>query len=170
MQISIKFTIFFLLAAITAGSVSAQKKINEGIIIYTASYELNAEQLRYADQLPKEITCYFRGDSTAAIVKQGAVIIKGVSVFKANYHSLLIEIPSASKKIVVVMTPDEVEQEKAANPLFKGTTGDEKQVIDGYNCNKVTLTDTKTGAGYEIWVTNDIELVPNSVSKLVSGF
>lgn len=160
----------FLMLTTALTFTYAQKKINEGTVTYTATYELSADQLLYADQLPKEITCYFRGDSTAAITNQGAAIIKGVSVLKSNYHSLLVNIPTASKKIVVVMSNEEVEQEKAANPQFKGTVGTEKQIINGYTCIKVNITDTKSGANYEIWVTNDIDMPPNSVSKLVSEF
>ena len=170
MNIAKKLTALFLLMAAILSNVNAQKKINEGIVTYTVTYQLNADQMQYANLLPTEITCYFRGDSTAAITHQGAAIIKGASVFKTNYHSLLIEIPSTSKKIVVVMTPAEVEQEKAANPQLTGIKGTEKQVINGYNCTKVTVTDTKSGANYDTWVTNDIAMPPNSVNKPVSGF
>jgi len=162
--------LFSLIASVSFTMVDAQKKISEGAVTYTVSYELSATQLLYADQYPKEITCYFRGDSSAATTNQGAIIVKGVSVFKANYHSLIIDIPSLSKKILVVMTPEEVEQEKAANPQFTSTKGTEKEVIDGYNCTKATVTDAKNGGSYEIWVTNDIDMPPNSVSKLVSDF
>jgi hypothetical protein len=162
--------LFLLIASLSSNRVVAQKKISEGAVTYTVSYELNATQLLYADQYPKEITCYFRGDSSAATTNQGAIIVKGVSVFKANYHSLIIDIPSLSKKILVVMTPEEVEQEKEANPQFTSTKGTEKEVIDGYNCTKVTVTDTKSGGSYEVWITGDIDVPPNSVSKLVSDF
>jgi len=169
MEITKKITLLILLF-VQAVYVSAQKKISEGVITYTVTYDLDAEQLKYADLLPKKITCYFRGDSTAAVANQGDAIMKGVSVFKANFHSLIVEFPAASKKIVVVMTPAEVEQEKEANPQLNGINGTEKQIIDGYNCYKVTATNAKSGASYELWVTNDIEIPPNSVSKLVSGF
>jgi hypothetical protein len=170
METTKKIAAVFLFLCLALCKVNAQKKINEGTITYTVTYELNADQLQYQSMLPKEITCYFRGDSCASIVNQGPAIIKGVTVFKTNYRSLLVDIPSASKKIVTVFTPDEVAQEKAANPQLTGVKGTEKQVIDGYKCNKVTVTDTKSGNTYEVWVTNDIELAPNSVSKLVSGF
>jgi hypothetical protein len=165
-----KTTLLFFLLFATLSKVNAQKKINEGIATYTATYELTAQQLLYADQLPKEITCYFRGDSTAAIVNQGNFTIKGVSVLKTNYYSMLIEIPASSKKIAVVLTPAEIEEEKAADPHFTGTKGTEMQIINGYNCTKVSIADAKNSATYDIWVTNDIDIVPNSVSKLVSEF
>jgi hypothetical protein len=169
MKVPRKISALFLLLAATMGA-SAQKKIIEGTVTYTVSYELSADQKQYADLLPKEVTCYFRGDSTAAITNQGPAVIKGVSVFKSNFHSLLVDLPASSKKIVVVMTQAEVEMDKAANPVLKGSKGTETQTINGYNCTKVTLTDTKSGANYDIWVTNDIDITPNSVSKPVSEF
>ena len=165
-----KSTMVFVLLGVSAMMASAQKKILEGTVTYTVSYELSTSQRQFANLLPTEITCYFRGDSSAAITVQGAATIKGVSVFKTNYHSLLIEMPGASKKIVVVMTPDEVEQEKAGNPKLTSKKEAQTQMINGYRCTKISITDLKNGSSYDSWVTNDIAMAPNSVDRLVSGF
>jgi hypothetical protein len=162
-------TTLLLSAAFTLPAI-AQKKITEGTVTYTVSYELSPDKQQYADMLPKEIVCYFRGDSTAAIVNQGAATVKGVSVFKADYHSLIIDVPAANKKIVVVLTAGEVAQEKASIPQFTGKKGAETQVMDGYKCSEVTLTDLKNNTVYEMWVTNDIGIPPTSVSRAVSSF
>jgi hypothetical protein len=165
-----KAVTLFLVLAITINIAKAQKQIKEGVITYSATYDIPADQLKNYGALPSIIITYFRGDSSAAIVNQGAAIVKGVSVLKTNYHSMIIDVPSMSKKIVVVLTPTEVAQEKAENPQFTGKNGTEKQVINGYNCTKTIITDTKSGATYDIWLTNDIDIAPNSVSKLVSTF
>jgi hypothetical protein len=163
-------TVLALLFTLSAGVVNAQRKIKEGLVIYNVSYEPAAGQQQDTDSLPKEITCYFRGDSSAAIINQGTAVIKGVSVIKNNYHSMLIDMPASSQKIVVLLTPAEVEEEKAANPQITGVKGKEKQSINGYNCFKETITDPRSGKTYEIWLTKDIYIAPNSVSKLVSVF
>jgi len=165
-----KITPLFLLLLSLTGVACAQKKITEGVVTYTVSYELPADRQQYADMLPKEISCYFRGDSSAAIVDQGAAVIKGVSVFKTDYHCLIINIAAAGKKIVVVMTPDEVAQEKAGMPQFTGKKGTEKQVVAGYNCIKTIVTDPKTSISYDEWITNDIDIPATSVSKAVTTF
>jgi hypothetical protein len=161
-----------LCALLAAGfsKVQAQKKVSEGTITYTVNFELPADKQQYAAMLPKEITSYFRGDSTASIVTQGPATIKGVQDFKANYQSLLIDVPSMSKKIAVVLSPAEIAEAESANPKLTGTPGTEKQTIAGYKCTKVTAVDAKSGAKYEVWVTRDIDVVPNSVSHLVSTF
>jgi hypothetical protein len=156
--------------ALFFNTLYAQRQIKEGVATYSATYDLPADQKDMAAGLPSEIICFFRGDSTAAIVNQGGATIKGVSVFKDNYHSMIIDFLSIDKKVVVVLTLAEVEEEKATNPTLTAVKGTETQIINGYKCFKTTVTNTKNGAVYEIWLTNDIDITPNSVTKPVSGF
>jgi len=165
-----KISLIFLLFVFAVFDVKAQKQIKEGIATYSASYDIPADQLQNYGALPSVIVIFFRDDSTAAIVNQGGAIIKGVSVLKTNYHSMIIDIPNISKKILVVLTPAEVAQENAEVPLFTAKASMEKDVINGYKCTKTVITDTKTGKEYDIWLTNDIDIAPNSVSRQVSNF
>src|SRR6201986_4959526 len=148
--------IFFPL--VTALQASAQKKIAEGTVIYSVSYELPADKQQYADMLPKEITRYFRGDSVAEIVDQGGATIKGVSVFKSDFHSLLIDASANGKKIVIVLNADEIAKEKADIPQYTGKKTGEKQVIAAYSCEKVVITDPKANMSYDLWITHDIDI------------
>ena len=140
-----KISLIFLLFVFAVFDVKAQKQIKEGIATYSASYDIPADQLQNYGALPSVIVIFFRDDSTAAIVNQGGAIIKGVSVLKTNYHSMIIDIPNISKKILVVLTPAEVAQENAEVPLFTAKASMEKDVINGYKCTKTVITDTKTG-------------------------
>jgi hypothetical protein len=70
----------------------------------------------------------------------------------------------------VVLTPADIEQSEALNPKLTGSQGAEKQTIAGYNCTKVTAVDAKSGAKYDVWITRDLNIVPNSISHLVSTF
>ncbi|TWI94368.1 uncharacterized protein DUF4412 [Mucilaginibacter frigoritolerans] len=170
MKTMLKPILLLLLLTLIFNTVNAQRQIKEGIVTYSASYDLPADKKDLAAGLPSEIMCFFRGDSTAAIVIQNGTTIKGVSVFKDNYHSMIIDFPSIEKKIFVLLTAAEVAEERASNPELTAVKGTEKQVVNGYNCFKTTVTDKKSGAVYEIWLTNDIDITPNSVSKPVSGF
>jgi Domain of unknown function (DUF4412) len=169
MKIISKLALCALLAA-GFSKADAQKKINEGTVTYTVSFELPADKQQFAAMLPKEITSYFRGDSTASTVQQGPATIKTIQDYKTNYQTLLIDVPAASKKIAVVLKPDEIEQMDATDPKLTPAAGTEKQTIDGYNCTKITATDSKSGAKYDVWVTKDIDMVPNSLTRLVSTF
>jgi hypothetical protein len=165
-----KLLILVLLIAVSSRHVKAQHVVNEGHAVYSASYDIPADQLQNYGSLPSQIVIYFRGDSTAAIVNQGNAIIKGVSVFKTNYHSMIIDVPAAAKKIFVVMTPAEVAEDNAANPQFTAKSCTDKDIINGFKCTKTTITDSKTSQNYDIWLTNDVDIVPNSVSRPVSSF
>jgi hypothetical protein len=170
MKTMTKPVLLFLLLMLIFNAVNGQRQIKEGVVTYSALYDLPADQKDMAAGLPAEIMCFFRGDSTAAIVNQNGTTIKGVSVFKDNYHSMIIDFTSIEKKIFVLLTAAEVAEEKTSNPELTAVKGTEKQVINGYNCFKTTVTNKKSGAVYEIWLTNDIDITPNSVSKPVSGF
>jgi hypothetical protein len=167
-----KKKLFALLMIFIASTVCvrAQKVIKEGIVTYSVSYDIPADQLQNYSTLPTEVIIYFRGDSSAAIVNQGSAIIKGVTVFKANYHSMIIDIPVMAKKFFVELSAAEVAEEKASNPQLTGKPGTEQEVINGYKCVKTIVTDTKSGASFDIWLTNDVDIAPNSLSKLVSAF
>lgn len=158
------------LLLILSFEIKAQKQIEEGRAIYSAAYDIPADKLQNYGLLPSEIIIYFRGDSTAAIVNQGDAIIKGVSVLKENYHSMIIDFPAFAKKIFVLESNAEVEDDKKDIPEFTAKKESEKEQINGYHCEKVTLTDKKSGSTYELWITNDISIIPNTVSRPVSTF
>ena len=166
----------FLILLVSVSVAKAQKKpqqkkfIKEGIVTYSATYDIPADQPQDYNNLPSEITIYFRGDSSAAILSQDGSIIKGISVFKSNYRSMIVEIPSQSKKIFVELSPAEVDSEKMGAPTFTVKKDKETDEINGYKCTKTIITDVKTGESYDLWLTNDVDMEPNSVSRLVSNF
>jgi len=165
------FQVFIIvLFSIICFEGKAQKQIKEGRAIYSAAYDIPADKLQNYGLLPSEIVIYFRGDSTAAIVNQGDAIIKGVSVLKENYHSMIVDFPAFAKKIFVLESAAEVEEDKKDIPEFTAKKESVNEQINGYHCEKITLTEIKSGTAYEIWVTNDIDIVPNTVSRPVSNF
>lgn len=168
MNLTIKvFTLSIVLTGTVLAS-KAQKKITEGAVIYTVSYDLPADKQQYAAMMPKEIKCYFRDDSTATLIDQGPAKIKSILNAKAQFQSLLIDVPQFDKKFAVVLTPADQEELKAKEPEFSGTPGTETQTIAGYKCTKIDVKDNKSGLDYALWVTKDIELVPNTMTKLVA--
>ena len=162
------FAVIFL--TMFAVKLNAQKIIKEGKITYSTSYDIPANQWKNDGSLPTEIVIYFKGDSTAAIVKQGLATIKGVSVLKSNYHSMIIDVPNLQKKIFVLLSTEEVQKEKSSIPQFTAINDTSKQIINGYHCNKIDLTDKATGFIYDLWVTQDISIIPNTVNRPVSLF
>ncbi|MGV8880170.1 MAG: DUF4412 domain-containing protein [Sphingobacteriaceae bacterium] len=168
MNITIKkFTLGLALAAIAFGT-KAQKKITEGSAVYTVSYELPADKQQYAAIMPKEIKCYFRGDSSATLINQGSAKIKSILNFKAKFQSLMIDVPQVDKKIVVVLTPADQKKLSDKEPDFSGAPTTDTETIAGYKCTKVNVKDSKSGTSYEMWVTKDLDFTANAMTKLLS--
>jgi len=165
-----KLFTLFLLIVFSNTRLQAQHVVTEGRAVYSASYDIPADQLQNYGALPTQIITYFRGDSSAAIISEGNAVIKGVSVIKTNFNSMIIDIPAASKKFFVLLTPEEVAEDNADNPQFTAKPGTDRDIINGFRCTKTILTETKTGASYELWQTNDISMASNSLSRAVSSF
>jgi hypothetical protein len=144
--------------SIAAISASAQKTYTEGV----ATYNLKTDQ----GEIESPVT--FKGDSSMATMQQGPALIKLISTNKGNYFLILVDVPVASMKKAVVLTPDELEQASAAAPKFTFTPTTETKQINGFNCKKVIAKDPKSGATYDAWVTSDISAPGNSYSKYFS--
>lgn len=136
-------------------SANAQKNYAEGIATYAIS----------AGGLNIESKVYFTADSSASVSQYGPANVKFISNNKSTYAAVLVDVPIASKKLVAVLTPDEIDQGNAAAPKFVFTASTETKQINGFNCKKVTAKDSKSGGTYTAWVTNDITAPFNSLTK-----
>ncbi|TSD66517.1 hypothetical protein FFF34_003680 [Inquilinus sp. KBS0705] len=154
-----KFKLFTVALGIalsaTAISASAQKAYTEGVATYTLS----------AAQGEVESKLTFKGDSSVAETQQGPANIKLISDLKAAYFAILVDVPVASIKKAVVLTPADMEEAKKSEPTFTFTPGTETKVINGFNCTKVDVKETKSGKAYVAWVTKDITAPVNSYTR-----
>ncbi len=139
----------------TAFTASAQKKYTEGV----ASYNVvtNGQTV--------EAKTYFKGDSSAYSFTTGPATVKLISTADANYLAVLVDVPVASIKKAAVATPADLEQAKSMEPKFTFTPTNETKQINGFNCKKVTVKDSKDGATYTAWVTNDVSAPTNTLSR-----
>lgn len=136
------------LAGLTA---KAQKSYNEGVLTYAVS----------TSQGDVESKVYFRGDSSASVMQAGPAQIKLLTTKNRSYFAVAVDVPVASIKKAAVLTPDELDQAREEQPKFSFTPTAETKTISGYNCKKVVAKDPKSGATFDIWVTNDITVAPN---------
>ncbi|MEJ5995495.1 DUF4412 domain-containing protein [Pedobacter sp. Du54] len=136
----------------------AQKKLTEGALTYTATYDPTSEQEAMVAQMPKETKTKFNGNLLTTSFESGPATIKVIMDFSTQNNLVLIDVPIAQMQFAVKGDKASMEKDKADNPKlsdFKATG--EKQTINGYNTEKYTYKDSK-GASYELWATNDIEL------------
>jgi len=154
MNIKLKIAAGLTFSAL-AFTASAQKSYTQG----TATYALKTQM---GDA---ESKIYFNSDSAVSVTQQGPAMIKVLTNNKNTYVAILVDVPVASIKKAAVLTPDEIEQGMAAAPKFTFTPSTETKVINGYNCKKVDVKDTKSGSSYVAWVTKDVTMPPNMLTK-----
>lgn len=144
------------LALSTIGfAANAQKNITEGLITYNVS--TNGQQM--------EAKNYFKGDSSSYQFQQGPADIKILSDDKVGFWAIVVDVPVASIKKAAIATPADLEQMKDREPSFTSTPTTETQTIAGYKCKKVQVKDSKTGSNYDVWVTNDVSVPSNNLTK-----
>lgn len=139
----------------TTISASAQKAYTTGSLSYTATV-----MGQTADAV-----LYFKGDSSSTSGKQGPASFKTIMANNGDYLAIILDVPVANIKKAFVGTPAELEQAKDMEPDFKFTPGTETKVINGFNCKKVTVTDNKSKQTSDAWVTNDITVPANILTK-----
>jgi D-alanyl-D-alanine carboxypeptidase len=108
---------------------------------------------------------YFTADSSAAVSKQEVVTVKVINDNKDSYAAIVIDVPIASIKKVAVLTAAEVKEALNEAPKFTFTPTNENKQINGFNCKKVAAKETKSGSNIDVWVTNDISMPVNSLTK-----
>ncbi len=139
-----------------AFSASAQKTYTEGVV--TISMDMMGQSI--------EAKNYFSTDSTAIVFAAGPANIKVLTNNKGTYMAYLVDVPVASIKKAAIATPAEVEEELGKLPALTFVKTTETKIINGFNCKKVTVTDTKTNKTYDFWVTNDVSLPSTPMSKV----
>lgn len=146
-----------MVAILAAFSMSAfaQKSYTQGILDYTISAPIGDANTKV----------YFTPDSNAAVTDNGQYTVKIVADNKNTYAAILVDISMMSMKKVAILSPTEVAQANGEVPTFTFTPGTETKQINGFACKKVTAKDAKSGSTIDLWVTNDIKLPINSITR-----
>lgn len=139
----------------TAITASAQKSYTEGVISYTAT----------AGGQTIDSQLFFKGDSSSTSGKRGPATIKTIMANGGDYLAILVDVPVANIKKAAIGTPAELESFKDSEPQFTFTPSTETKVINGFNCKKVAVKDTKSGQSYDAWVTNDVTIPMTIITK-----
>jgi len=142
----------------------SQKKIAEGSITYKVEYDLPANMQQMKAMLPKEVTVYFKGDSTSSQNKNPMANTNFIMNPKTEFQRLLLDIPMMNKKYSVRFTPDDLETMKESFPELTFTAGTEIKTIASYTGKKYTVTD-KAGKTSEAFFTKEIDIPSNSFTQ-----
>jgi hypothetical protein len=160
---SMKTSVIALLLLGTAIIAHAQKKMDQGTVVYGMTYELSPDQKSMVDVsvLPTETAVDFNGNFSSIKIESGPALVNIIKDQSTNTAVMLINVPIAQKQFATKMSKAELDQQsgniKYSN--FKGTG--EKQTIAGLNAEKFTYSDNN-GGSYELWATQDIQLAPGA--------
>jgi GLPGLI family protein len=159
MKIKLFSFAFGIALSATTINAGAQKTYTEGVITYITN-------MRGQDIEVKE---FFTRDSVATVFTAGPATIRMLTDADHKSFETLIDVPAFSVKKAAIYTPDEVTQAMSGLPTFTFAPGTETKQISGFNCKKVTITNTKDNSIYDVWITNDISVPPAAVPVYYQG-
>lgn len=156
---SIKTGVIALLLVGTAIIANAQKKMDQGTVVYGITYELTPEQKSMVDpsMLPTESAVDFNGNFASIKIESGPAMVNIITDKATKTGLILIDVPIAQKQFATKMSAEELEAQKGDTKYSNFKATGEKQNIAGFNAEKYTYMDGK-GVNYELWATKDIQL------------
>lgn len=158
-MISIKKIVMGLTLSAMVFGAKAQKVYNEGSIDY--NIVVNGTSF--------DSKSYFKGDTSCLSFQRGPATIKMIGSAKGDFFNVLVDVPVANIKKAAIATPPEIDEALATDPQYAFTKTDETKKIGDYNCMKYIAKNAKTGTSYDLWMTTDITVPPNLLTKLYAG-
>jgi len=166
-RIILSIALLFSAAGIYAQSSNSANtgKITEGTIIYTVEWKLPEQMAAMASSFPKELTVYFKGDSSSLKTKSAMFSSTNILNVSKEYERLLLDIPMMGKKFSVLLSPADQEKMQANLPELTLKAGTETKSIAGFKVIKHEVNDKKSNQNFEAWFTKDVEVTPNALSR-----
>lgn len=160
-----KTVLFSMLMLFTSIQLFAQKKITEGIIIYTTEWELPAEMESMQAFLPSEIKVYFKGDTSSTKIESQMYSSTSILNARNHFEQLLLDLPLLGKKYVTTLTEEDKKKMSSKMPKIELLrAGTETKIMNGYKAYKYAGIEGKSNQRFDAWFTNDIEIPANSLT------
>ena len=151
-RIILSFVLLFSATVIYAQSSNSANtgKITEGTIIYTVEWKLPEQMAAMASSFPKELTVYFKGDSSS--LKTESAMYSSTNILNVNkeYERLLLNIPMMGKKFSVLFSPADQEKMQANLPELTLKASTETKSIAGFNVLKHEVNEKKSNQNVEV--------------------
>ncbi|RKR84980.1 hypothetical protein BDD43_5234 [Mucilaginibacter gracilis] len=157
--ISIKNVALGLAFSATVFGAKAQNVITEG----QASYSIAV------GGQTANATTYFKGDTSSLAFQRGPAQIKMVGTKGGEFFAVFLDVPVASMKKVAIGTPAEIDEAQANEPQYAFTKTEETKKIGDFNCKKYVAKDTRDGSTYDLWITTDVTIPANMITKFYSS-
>ncbi len=144
---------------------AAKNKMAEGVITYAVEWTLPEKMQGMADNFPKELKVYFKGDSSS--MKMESQMYSSTVIMNApkQYERMLMDIPVMGKKFSVLFTPADQDKMEEKMPQLSLKGGTETKTILGYKAVKFDVNEKKSNQSFEAWFTKDVDIVSNNLSR-----
>jgi len=155
------YSIVCLLAfAFLSSSLTAQKTLSEGTLVYNMSVETGAGEPKMADMLDgATTTIYLKGnDSRSELVSS---LGREATIYNATTGKGVILKDYSGQKLMITLSAKDWEEN---NKKYLGITFDntgETATISGFNCKKA-IAKLKNGTTFTVYYTTDVNLVNKS--------
>ncbi len=162
-RIILSIAVLFSSAALFAQT--GTKKIDEGTLIYAVEWQLPGQMQAMAANFPTELKVYFKGDSSSMTTSSAIYTSSNILNIAKKYERLLLDIPMMGKKYSVTFTPEDQERIQANLPGLTLHADKETKTIAGFHALRYEVNEKKNSQTSEAWLTKDIEIIPNSLTR-----
>lgn len=168
-EIKIRFTgkglvVLFLMIIASTATIKAQKIIDQGVLTYDISYDLNDDQKKMIDveKLPSVSKVKFSGPLSKVEIDMGLATLKMIVDGPGRSAILLVDAPLFQKQYATKFNKEDLDKQ-GGNLSFKNfkATG-EKLNIAGYESEKYTYQDNKD-ENYEVWIAPELKLSAGAI-------
>jgi hypothetical protein len=140
----------------------SRKKVIEGSITYKIEYQLPDSLNKYLLYLPKSAKVFFKGDSAVSVQQMNDESTTIITSKPTDFMRVLLA--SSAKKYVIDYSKADQAQEAPAKLGYTYAADTNTRNIAGHKALKYTLTDKASGAVTEAWFTQEVRLIPNSLT------
>ncbi|HUZ57219.1 MAG TPA: hypothetical protein VMU83_00380 [Hanamia sp.] len=150
------FLIFFTSFSLLSSSISAQKKLNEGTLVYNMSVETGSGQPKMADMLDgATTTIYLNGDKSKTELVSS--LGREATIYNASNGTGVILKDYSGQKLMIILTSQNWKEnnEKYEGIIFENTG--ETAKIAGFTCKKA-IAKLKNGTTFTVFYTNEVKL------------
>ncbi|MEE1885851.1 hypothetical protein [Pedobacter flavus] len=160
MMSKLKFSIFTLTLLCITQFAFSQKKINEGIAFYNITFEIEKQTYN------SERNIFFNEHISRmeAHTELGSLYVFNDLINDTGM--ILSDFENVDENVAAIMTKEFISMRRASEPKYSNfIRTNEKQIINGFNCEKYSFKNEQ-GESQTIWVTTDIEIPANDITRL----
>lgn len=162
-----KKQVLVMLMICAVALASCGKKVPQGKLVYTLTYDLPDNIRQFAEHLPKEAVVYFKGDSAVVIQKMGDESTTVITHQPTKFMDVLFKSPKQSYQ--VNYTRQDQEEDRSHMPIFEAVKGAQTQTMNGVAAQQYTLTDKMTTENQQAWFTTAIKAPQSYLSVMLDS-